>query len=162
MPRYWLMKSEPGSYSIADLERDGTTGWEGVRNYQARNFMRDIMQPGDGVLFYHSSAEPPGVAGLARIARAGYPDPTALDPRSPYFDPKATDQEPRWYQVDIAFEQRFPEIIPIATLREAPGLEAMLVINRSRLSVQPVTPEEWEIVLELANQLPFRAPSGTV
>ncbi len=162
MPRYWLMKSEPGSYSIADLERDGSTGWEGVRNYQARNFMRDIMQPGDGVLFYHSSAEPPGVAGLARIARAGYPDPTALDPRSPYFDPKATDQEPRWYQVDIAFEQRFPEIIPIATLREAPGLEKMLVINRSRLSVQPVTPEEWRIVLELANQLPFRAPSGTV
>ena len=162
MPRYWLMKSEPGSYSIADLERDGSTGWEGVRNYQARNFMRDIMQPGDGVLFYHSSAEPPGVAGLARIARAGYPDPTALDPRSPYFDPKATDQGPRWYQVDIAFEQRFPEIIPIATLRETPSLEAMLVINRSRLSVQPVTPEEWEIVLELANQLPFRAPSGTV
>ncbi len=162
MPCYWLMKSEPGSYSIVDLERDGTTSWEGVRNYQARNFMRDVMQPGDGVLFYHSSAEPPGVAGLARVARGGYPDAAALDPQSPYFDPKATDQDPRWYRVDIAFEERFPEIVPLAVLRETPGLEKMLVINKSRLSVQPVTPAEWEIVRELANRLPFRTPSGTV
>jgi predicted RNA-binding protein with PUA-like domain len=162
MPHYWLMKSEPGSYSIVDLERDGTTSWEGVRNYQARNLMRDMMQPGDGVLFYHSSTEPPGVAGLARVDRAGYPDATAMDPKSKYFDPKATDQDPRWYRVDITFEEHFPEIIPLATLRETPGLEKMLVINKSRLSVQPVTPEEWEIVRELASGLPFRTPSGTV
>lgn len=162
MPCYWLMKSEPGSYSIVDLERDGTTSWEGVRNYQARNFMRDRMQPGDGILFYHSSAEPPGVAGLARVVRAGYPDATALDPDSKYFDPKATDQAPRWYRVDIAFVARFPEIIPLATLRETPGLETMLVINKSRLSVQPVTPEEWKILRELASRLPFRPASGTV
>ena len=146
MSRYWLMKTEPGTYSIADLERDGVTGWEGVRNYQARNFMRDTMQPGDGVLFYHSNADPPGVAGLARIARSGYPDPTALDPDSKYFDPKASEDDPRWYRVDVEFVARFPEVVPLATLRSTPGLEAMLVINKSRLSVQPVTPGEWEIV----------------
>ena len=149
MSRYWLMKTEPGTYSIADLERDGITGWEGVRNYQARNFMRDIMQPGDGVLFYHSNADPPGVAGLARIARAGYPDPTALDPDSKYFDLKASEADPRWYRVDVEFVANFPEVIPLATLRETPGLEKMLVINKSRLSVQPVTPEEWAIVRDL-------------
>ena len=146
MKRFWLFKSEPGSYSIADLEQDRVTGWEGVRNYQARNFMRDTMQPGDEILFYHSSAEPPGVAGLARIARGGYPDPAARDPDSRYFDPKATDEDPRWYRVDVEFVARFPGIIPLATLRETPGLEKMLVINKSRLSVQPVTPEEFGIV----------------
>ena len=152
MSRYWLMKTEPGTYSIADLERDGVTGWEGVRNYQARNFMRDTMQPGDGVLFYHSNADPPGVAGVARIARAGYPDPTALDPNSKYFDPKASKDDPRWYRVDVEFVARFPEVVPLAALRSTPGLENMLVINRSRLSVQPVTPEEWEIVRSLGMQ----------
>ena len=108
MPRNWLMKSEPGVYSIHDLRRDGRTGWEGVRNYQARNFLRDDAQPGDRVLFYHSNADPPGVAGLARIARAGYPDPTALDPDSDYFDPKASEADPRWYTVDVEFEEAFP------------------------------------------------------
>jgi len=146
MPRYWLMKSEPGSYSIADLRRDGRTHWDGVRNYQARNFMRDEMQVGDGVLFYHSNADPPAAVGTARVVRAGYPDPTARDPESRYFDPKASDDDPRWYMVDIEFESEFAHAVPLAALRDEPGLEKMLVTTKSRLSVQPVTPEEFEIV----------------
>jgi predicted RNA-binding protein with PUA-like domain len=149
MPRYWLMKSEPDSYSIDDLERDGRTSWEGVRNYQARNFMRDDMKPGDKVLFYHSGANPPGVAGLARVARSAYPDPTALDPRSDYHDPKATEEDPRWYMVDIEFVERFPSFVPIATLHDTPGLEEMLINRKSRLSVQPVTRAELDIVTRL-------------
>jgi predicted RNA-binding protein with PUA-like domain len=149
MPRYWLMKSEPGAYSIDDLQREGRTFWHGVRNYQARNFMRDLMRPGDRVLFHHSNAKPPGVAGVASVARGGYPDHTARDPESPYFDPKASDDDPRWYMVDIAFEERFPKIVPLAALREAGGLEKMPVINKSRLSVQPVTEEEFRIVAEM-------------
>lgn len=150
MPRFWLLKSEPGTYSILDLERDGATGWEGVRNYQARNLMRDEMQPGDGVLFYHSNADPPGVAGLARVSRAGYPDLTAQDPGSKYFDPKADAEDPRWFQVEITFEQRFGELISLSTLRTTPGLEGMPLLNRSRLSVQPVSEEEWKIITGVA------------
>lgn len=149
MPRNWLMKSEPGVYSIHDLRRDGRTGWEGVRNYQARNFLRDDVRPGDRVLFYHSNADPPGVAGLAGIARAGYPDPTARDPGSDYFDPKAGDDDPRWYTVDVEFVEAFARVVPLDTLRATPGLEKMLVINKSRLSVQPVTDEEFETVVRL-------------
>ena len=149
MPRYWLMKSEPGSYSIDDLQRDGRTSWEGVRNYQARNFMRDDMQVGDGVLYYHSNASPPGVAGLAKVARTGYPDPTALDPDSHYFDEKASPDDPRWFMVDIEFVEKFPEFVPLARLGETPGLEKMPVNNKSRLSVQPVTEEEFRIVRDL-------------
>ena len=152
MPRYWLMKSEPGAYSIEDLERDGRTSWEGVRNYQARNFMRDEMQPGDGVLYYHSNASPPGVAGLAAVCRAAYPDPTARDPDGPYFDPKASDEDPRWHMVDIEFRERFPRIVPLAELKETPGLEEMLVTTKSRLSVQPVTPAEFEVVRRLGER----------
>jgi predicted RNA-binding protein with PUA-like domain len=148
-PRHWLMKSEPGSYSIGDLERDGRTGWNGIRNYQARNFLRDEIREGDGVLFYHSNADPPGVAGLARVVRSGYPDPTAREPDSRYFDPRASESDPRWYMVDIAFEARFPGIVPLSVLRETPGLERMPVVNKSRLSVQPVTAEEFRIVVEL-------------
>jgi predicted RNA-binding protein with PUA-like domain len=146
MPRYWLLKTEPESYSIEDLQRDGATTWEGVRNYQARNFMRDDMRPGDGVLFYHSNAEPPGVAGIARVTRAGYPDPTARDPDSPYHDPRASDADPRWYMVDVEFVERFPRLVGLARLRATSGLERMLVINKSRLSVQPVTEREFGIV----------------
>jgi predicted RNA-binding protein with PUA-like domain len=152
MPRYWLMKSEPSVFSIEDLENDRTTCWDGVRNYQARNFMRDDMHPGDGVLFYHSNASPPGVVGVAKIVRAGYPDHTARDPDSKYFDPKASEQDPRWFMVDIAFEERFPALVPLGTLRETPGLEEMLVTTRSRLSVQPVTEEEFEIVRRLGDR----------
>ncbi|HEX9938932.1 MAG TPA: EVE domain-containing protein [Longimicrobium sp.] len=149
MAKHWLMKSEPGVYSIDHLARDGSTSWEGVRNYQARNFMRDEMRVGDPVLYYHSNAEPTGVAGLARVARTGYPDPSARDPQSDYFDPKAGDDDPRWYMVDIEFVERFPRVVTLDELRAAPGLEKMLVINKSRLSVQPVTPREFEIVVEL-------------
>ncbi|HET8656085.1 MAG TPA: EVE domain-containing protein [Longimicrobiaceae bacterium] len=149
MPRYWLMKTEPGAYSIDDLARDGRTSWEGVRNYQARNFMRDEMQVGDGVLFYHSNAEPPGVAGLARVARTGYPDPTARDPQSHYFDPKASAEDPRWFMVDIEFVERFPELVPLSALRDEPSLAQMPLNRKSRLSVQPVTAEEFEVVKKL-------------
>ena len=149
MPRYWLLKTEPGSYSIDDLARDGTTHWEGVRNYQARNLLRDDFHPGDGVLFYHSNAEPPGVAGVARVVRGAYPDPTALDPDSHYFDPKASPDDPRWFMVDISFEERFENLVPLATLKETPGLETMVVTTKSRLSVQPVTEKEFEIVVAL-------------
>ncbi len=149
MPRQWLMKSEPGVFSIDHLARDGSTTWEGVRNYQARNFMRDDLRPGDPVLFYHSNADPTGVAGLARVSRTGLPDPTALDPESDYFDPKASEEDPRWMMVEIEFVERFPAVVTLDDLRVAPGLEKMLVINKSRLSVQPVTPEEFEIVVKL-------------
>ncbi|HEX2191113.1 MAG TPA: EVE domain-containing protein [Longimicrobiaceae bacterium] len=162
MPRHWLMKSEPGAYSIDHLARDGSTTWEGVRNYQARNFMRDDMRPGDPVLFYHSNADPTGVAGLARVSRTGLPDPSALDPRSDYFDPRASEEDPRWMMVEIAFSEKFPAVVTLDDLRAAPGLEKMLVINKSRLSVQPVTPAEFDIVVKLGRrrQVDFRAESA--
>jgi predicted RNA-binding protein with PUA-like domain len=143
------MKSEPSVYSIDDLEHDGRTSWEGVRNFQARNFIRDDMRVGDRVLVYHSNADPAGVAGLARVARAAYPDPTARDPRNEYFDARATDEDPRWFMVDLEFEERFPALVSLDTLRHTAGLEKMLVINRSRLSVQPVTDDEFGIVVRL-------------
>lgn len=152
MPRHWLMKSEPNTYSIDDLRRDGSTCWDSIRNYQARNFMRDDMRPGDLVLFYHSNASPPGVAGVARVSRAAYPDHTARDTGSDYFDPKATEQDPRWYMVDVEFVEKFPQIVPLTSLRDQPGLEEMVVTKRSRLSVQPVTAEEFEIVRRMARE----------
>jgi predicted RNA-binding protein with PUA-like domain len=152
MARRWLMKSEPSVYSIDDLQRDGRTSWEGVRNYQARNFMRDDMRVGDRVLFYHSNADPAGVAGLARIARAAYPDPAARDPESEYFDPKASDADPRWFMVDVEFVERFPALVSLDALRQTKGLEKMLVINKSRLSVQPVTDAEYKIVVRLGRR----------
>lgn len=145
--KYWLMKSEPEVYSIADLERDGVTSWEGVRNYQARNFMRDEMKKGDLVLFYHSNAEPPGVAGVARVAREGYPDPHAWNPKSRYFDPKATPDNPVWMTVDVEFVERFAAVVPLDALKAAPELDGMLVIRKGqRLSVQPVEPEHFQFV----------------
>lgn len=147
--QFWLMKSEPGAYSLDDLERDGRTHWDGVRNYQARNFMRDQMEVGDGVLFYHSNAKPPGVAGLARVVKTAYPDDSAQDPKSKYFDPKASPEDPRWFMVDIEFVEKFPQLVPLDALRETRGLEKMLVTRRSRLSVQPVAPREFEIVARL-------------
>ncbi|HEX8359176.1 MAG TPA: EVE domain-containing protein [Longimicrobium sp.] len=152
MPRCWLMKSEPSVYSIDDLGRDGRTSWEGVRNFQARNFMRDDMRVGDRVLFYHSNADPAGVAGLARVARAAYPDPAARDPQSEYFDPRASDEDPRWFMVDLEFVERFPTFVSLDALRQAKGLEKMLVINKSRLSVQPVTDAEYKIVVRLGRR----------
>ena len=148
--RYWLMKCEPAAYTIDDLARDGQTGWEGVRNYQARNFMRDDMQAGDGVLFYASNAEPSGVTGLARIARGGYPDPFAFEKGHKYFDADSDRSAPTWYTVDIAFEEKFPETVALETLKNTPGLEQMVVTKKgSRLSIQPVTKAEFDIVVRL-------------
>ena len=148
---YWLLKSEPGVYSIDDLEREGKTLWEGVRNYQARNLLRDELAVGDEVLFYHSNATPPGVAGIAKVIRAGYPDPFAFQEGHKYFDPKSDPKAPRWYVVDVGFVRRFPRIIGLPELRETPGLEDMMLLRKgSRLSVQPVTPQEWNIILSLA------------
>lgn len=148
--RYWLMKSEPGAYSIDDLERDGRTHWDSIRNYQARNIMRDEMEIGDEVLFYHSNVDPPAVAGRARVVRTGYPDHTARDPASDYYDPKASEDDPRWYMVDVEFVEKFDGPVPLAVLKQTPGLEDMVLVKRSRLSVQPVAPEEFDIVLRLA------------
>jgi predicted RNA-binding protein with PUA-like domain len=151
--RFWLMKCEPEAYTIDDLERDGTTTWEGVRNFQARNSMRDDMKPGDGVLFYASNAEPSGVTGLAEVARGGYPDPYAFQEGHKYFDPKSDPDNPTWMMVDIRFVEKFPDIIPLATLKETPGLDKMVVTQKgSRLSVQPVTKEEFEIVKKLGRK----------
>lgn len=150
--RYWLLKSEPGTYSISDLERDGSTCWEGVRNYQARNFMRE-MKVGDRALFYHSSANPPGVAGLAEIVREAYPDHFAWDEDSDYFDPRSTEENPVWFMVDVGFVERFPELLPLPELREDPALEGMELLRRgSRLSVQPVSKEHFEHILQLARK----------
>ena len=151
--RYWLMKSEPGVYSIDDLKRDGSTSWEGVRNYQARNFMRDDMKLGDGVLFYHGSAKPMGVYGVAEIVREAYPDDTAFDPASRYYDAKSDPAQPTWLMVDVGYVSTFKEPVTLAALKEIPGLEAMMVTRKgSRLSVQPVTPEEWDIVMRAAKR----------
>src|SRR5690606_27389126 len=110
---YWLMKSEPEVFSISDLERDGRTLWEGVRNYQARNFMMNDMKVGDEVLFYHSNAEPPGVAGIAQVSSAAVPDPTAFDKKSEYFEPKATKENPRWFCVEVKFVKKFKAVLPL-------------------------------------------------
>ena len=151
MPSYWLMKSEPAECSVDDAlaAPRATVPWTGVRNYQARNFMRDAMQVGDGVLFYHSSCAEPGVAGLARVASGAYPDATQFDPASPYFDPKSTVEAPRWLLVDVALVRKTP-LLPLRTLRERPELATMALLQRgSRLSITPVTPAEWDAVLRL-------------
>jgi predicted RNA-binding protein with PUA-like domain len=148
MARCWLMKSEPDVYSIADLERDGSTCWEGVRNYQARNLMRE-MQVGDAVLFYHSNAKPPGVAGLARVSRTAYPDHFSWQPGNKYFDEKSSAEDPRWWMVDIEYVGTLPHLVSLDDLKSEPGLDDMVVTKRSRLSVQPVTPAEYEIVLRM-------------
>lgn len=146
--RYWLMKSEPDEASILDLQRAGTLPWTGVRNYQARNFMRDEMQPGDGVLFYHSSCPEPGIAGLAEVCSAAYPDATQFDPASPYFDANAKHEFPRWVHVDVRWVET-TRLLPLKEMREAPELASMRVLERgSRLSITPVTPTEWAAVLK--------------
>jgi len=154
MPKhYWLMKSEPGCYSIDDLKRDKKTHWDGVRNYQARNFMRDDMEVGDPVLFYHSGAEPPGVAGLARVCKKAYPDSTALNPKDSHFDPKATPDNPIWMRVDLEFVEKFPHLVPLQALRAHPKLRSMLVLKRAqRLSVQPVEKDHFEIIRKMGKK----------
>jgi predicted RNA-binding protein with PUA-like domain len=146
---YWLMKSEPDEVSIDDLARLGRVPWFGVRNYQARNFMRDEMRVGDGVLFYHSSCPEPGVAGLAEVASAAYPDATQFDPKSKYFDPKSTREAPRWMNVDVKMVKKTP-LLPLAAMRESKALATMRLLQRgNRLSISPVTAAEWRAVLAL-------------
>jgi predicted RNA-binding protein with PUA-like domain len=150
--RYWLLKSEAECFGFDDLWRapKRRTAWDGVRNYQARNFLRDQMSVGDGVLFYHSNAEPSGVAGLARVASKAYPDPTQFDPSAEHFDPKSRREDPAWLQVDIEAWQRLPRFVPLAELKLDPRLAKMLVIQRGqRLSVMPVSAPEWRAVLAL-------------
>ncbi|MCP4448468.1 MAG: EVE domain-containing protein [Myxococcales bacterium] len=150
--RYWLMKSEPDVYSIDDLECNGSTPWEGVRNYQARNFMRDEMKVGDGVLFYHSNTKPPGVVGVGKVSRAGYPDGFAFDKKSKYFDPKSDPEEPRWIMVDVAYVSTLGRCVSLDEMKEVPGLSEMLVIRKGmRLSVQPVQKNEFQLVKKLGN-----------
>jgi predicted RNA-binding protein with PUA-like domain len=157
------MKCEPAAYTIDDLKRDKRTSWEGVRNYQARNFMRDRMQVGDEVLFYASNAEPSGVTGLARIARAGYPDEYAWKPGHKYYDPASTSEKPVWYMVDIEFVERFPQVVPLELLKRTKGLENMMVIRKgSRLSVQPVSKAEYEIVVRLGRAPAVQGSTFTV
>ncbi len=147
------MKCEPSAYTIDDLERDGTTSWEGVRNYQARNFMRDEMKVGDRVLFYASNARPSGVTGIAEIAREGYPDIYATKKGHKYYDPDSSRDNPTWYMVDIGFVENFHGTISLETLKQTKGLEKMVVTQKgSRLSVQPVTPAEFDIVVKLARK----------
>lgn len=148
--RYWLMKSEPDVYSIDDLERDGSECWEGVRNYQARNFMREMAE-GDLALFYHSNAKPPGVTGICRISRAAYPDDTQFDPKGKYYDPKSKKEDPRWSMVDVAFVEKFDEVVSLQALKDDPTLEGMKVIQKgSRLSVQPLEKAHFKRVLKMA------------
>jgi predicted RNA-binding protein with PUA-like domain len=150
---YWLMKSEPSEVSVDDLAAmpKKTVGWFGVRNYQARNFMMRDMKKGDGVLFYHSSCAEPGIVGIAEVAGPAYPDPTQFDPDSKYFDPKASTEKPRWYQVDVKLKKKIP-LIALDQLRATPTLEGMKLLARgNRLSITPVTEQEWDVIQGLAN-----------
>ena len=150
-PRHWLMKSEPADCSIDDLAAapGSTLPWTGVRNFQARNFLRDDMRPGDGVLFYHSSCAEPGIAGTAEVVRAAYPDPTQFDPASPWHDARSTPTQPRWYSVDVRLRCR-TRVLALARMRRCPQLATMRVLARgNRLSVTPVTDDEWQAVLRL-------------
>lgn len=151
MKNYWLLKTEPTTYSIDDLARQKRTDWEGVRNYQARNFMRDGMKKGDLALFYHSNSHPSGVAGICRISKESHPDVTALDPKSPYYDPKAAQEDPIWMLVEVEFVKKFSRIISIEEMRQTKGLESMILLKKgSRLSVMPMTLEHFEIICALA------------
>ncbi|MCK0536169.1 EVE domain-containing protein [Alcanivorax quisquiliarum] len=139
MPR-WLFKTEPDAYSIDDLKRDGQTPWEGIRNYQARNRLRDEVRKGDKVFIYHSSCKVPAIVGLAQISREAYPDPTQFDPESPYHDPRSPADAPRWLRVDLRYLRHFPHPVPLSAIKADPALSDMELINRSRLSIQKVEP----------------------
>lgn len=142
--KYWLMKSEPEVLSIDLLAKQRRSGWDGVRNYQARNYMRDEMKIGDLVLFYHSNAEPSGIAGIAKISKESHPDPTQFDKKSEYYDPKATKEKPIWFQVEVEFVQKLPRVISLAEIRADKKLANMMLLKRNRLSITPVTKTEWD------------------
>ncbi|MEL7312644.1 MAG: EVE domain-containing protein [Pseudomonadota bacterium] len=147
---YWLMKSEPDGYSIDDLVRDQREPWDGIRNYQARNFMRDEMKVGDQAFFYHSSCAEPGVVGIMSIASAPYDDPTQFDPDAKYYDPKSTQDKPRWQLVDVQFEEKFERTITLAELKMNPKLEGMRLLQRgNRLSILPVSAAHWKAILKM-------------
>jgi len=151
--RYWLMKSEPKCFSLADLAAslNGVSHWDGVRNYQARNLLRDEIAVGDGILIYHSSIAKPAIVGLARVVSKGYPDYTALDPRSDHFDPRASDENPIWYMVDVQYLAALPQPLTREHLRRHPVLAQMEVLKKgNRLSVQPVTEEQWRTILQMS------------
>lgn len=153
MPKYWLMKSEPDVFGIDDLARrpNQTEHWDGVRNYQVRNMLRDDFSVGDRAFFYHSSCAEPGIAGIMKVVRAGYPDHTAGNRESAYYDPKHSDAKPRWYMVDVQFETRFPRVVTLAELKKHPALGEMPLLRRGmRLSIMPVTQQQWDYVLSLA------------
>lgn len=150
--RYWLLKTEPTSFSFDDLWEapKRTTSWDGVRNFQARNMLRDQMKPGDLVFIYHSSTDPTGIAGIAEVVEGGYPDPTAFDPKDSHYDPKSKPESPTWYVVDVKALEKVDPIITLEELRDVRGLEKMVLLQRgSRLSVQPVSAAEWEIITGL-------------
>ncbi len=151
---YWLLKSEPSAFGIDDLRqaKDGRDHWDGVRNYQARNFIRD-MQPGDQAFFYHSNCTQPGIVGIVDICRAAYPDFTAFDPDSPYYDPKSDPDNPRWYMVDVRFQRKFPRLIGLTELKQYDELRALPLVRRgNRLSIMPVGEREWRFILQLIDQ----------
>lgn len=147
MKRYWLFKSEPDVYSIGWLKKEKRADWTGVRNYTARNFLRDKVRKGDGVLYYHSSCAEPGVAGLAEVTQGASPDPTQFDPKSPYFDPKSAPNAPRWFQVQVAWKATAKKLIPGKLMKEIPALSGMALFKVGRLSVTPVSAAEWKAVM---------------
>lgn len=160
MTRYWLMKSEPTVYSIDDLQHDGFTLWDGVRNYQARNYMRDEMEVGDLALFYHSNAFPSGVAGICRICKTGLPDLTAIDPKSPHYDKRSTKAKPIWSTVEVEYVEKFPYFVPLYELRESSNFEGLMLLEKgSRLSIIPVTYKHFEAIRTLGHHL--SSPSYT-
>lgn len=151
--KYWLMKSEPSAYSIDDLVKDKKTHWDGVRNYQARNFMRDEMKIGDKVLFYHSNAKPTGVVGVCEIVKEGYPDFTAFDPEDKHFDPKSKTDKPTWMMIDIKLIEKLSRIVTLEEIKENSKLQNMKLVKRgNRLSVMPVEKKEFDVILKLSNK----------
>ena len=148
---YWLFKTEPGCFSFADLKSrpDMTEPWDGVRNFQARNYLRDSVKPGDRIFFYHSNIPQPAIVGIAEVVRGGYPDFTARDPGNEHFDPKASPENPLWYMVDVRYQQSLPREITLEAIKGNPLLASMPLVNRSRLSIQPVSGEEWRIIMAM-------------
>jgi predicted RNA-binding protein with PUA-like domain len=151
--RYWLFKSEPETFSIDDLRarKNSTEHWDGVRNYQARNMLRDDVKVGDEILFYHSNCTPPGIVGIATVVRNGYPDFTAFDPHSDHYDPKSSQEKPQWFMVDVKFKRKFSQMLTLDELKQNPALKDMLILRRgNRLSITPVTSKEWKTILKMA------------
>lgn len=148
--QYWLMKSEPDVFSLDDLEARPSEPWTGVRNYEARNFMRDQMQVGDQILFYHSNARPSGVVGIAEVASEAYPDPEQFDATSDYYDEKSTPEEPRWFLVDVRYVSHLPRLVSLQEIKSNSNLNEMVLVKRSRLSVTPVAKKEFDEILRMA------------